>query len=328
MSIIQANADPDPTLRRSSGSSVESTLWETTMRIALPGGAVQLGQSCTSGVRVCYSNSLLHRPSPVRWQTDEELVQLLFNVSGDIDVEKTPWGRQLPFNTQQHTLLYSQGLEGVIHQRDPQQQVIKVQFEREHWLGLIDGTTESLQRLGEAVARQQPALIAPTLLHASPAIRQTVDELLGCPYAGGLRQTFVYAKSLELLVLMSDAYQQAACRPGRLPLSAQDTERLWYIRKYVETHLTQTPTLPQLARLAGINELKLKLGFRQLFGQSLMQYVTDYKLMLARQLLLRREATASELAFQLGYSSLPHFSKAFKKKFGYSPRHYISRQPG
>jgi len=69
----------------------------------------------------------------------------------------------------------------------------------------------------------------------------------------------------------------------------------------------------------GINEYKLKKGFKETFGTTVFGYLSDTRLDIAKNELLANRKTAGELALELGYSSLQHFSGAFKKKFGASP---------
>jgi AraC-like DNA-binding protein len=71
--------------------------------------------------------------------------------------------------------------------------------------------------------------------------------------------------------------------------------------------------------VAGINEFKLKKGFKETFGVTAFGYLADVRLGLAKDDILAGRRSATEIAFALGYSSLAHFSHAFKKKFGVSP---------
>jgi AraC-like DNA-binding protein len=84
-------------------------------------------------------------------------------------------------------------------------------------------------------------------------------------------------------------------------------------------HLDCPPSLTELAKVAGLNAYKLKRGFKETFGVPAFQYLADVRLGRAREDMLAGRKSATEIAFELGYSSLPHFSHAFKKKFGVSP---------
>ncbi len=102
-----------------------------------------------------------------------------------------------------------------------------------------------------------------------------------------------------------------------------DRERLLFARDYLIKHIENPPSLPELSRLAGINEFKLKNGFKELFGLPVFAWLADYRLETARTELLKNERTITEIAFELGFSSPQHFSMAFKKKFGVPPGQII-----
>jgi AraC-like DNA-binding protein len=72
--------------------------------------------------------------------------------------------------------------------------------------------------------------------------------------------------------------------------------------------------------MAGLNEFKLKKGFKETFNQTVFEYLSDVRLETARNDLLNTGKSVTEIACELGYSSLQHFSAAFSKKFGVSPK--------
>jgi len=76
----------------------------------------------------------------------------------------------------------------------------------------------------------------------------------------------------------------------------------------------------ELARLAGLNDYKLKAGFRQVFGTTVFGYLRQQRLEQARQLLQAQEISVTEAAATVGYSSQGHFAAAFRKQFGINPK--------
>jgi len=101
--------------------------------------------------------------------------------------------------------------------------------------------------------------------------------------------------------------------------SATDRERLVAARDLINTRLTNPPSLSEVAKHVGLNEYKLKRGFKEMFGVTVYGYLTEQRLETARRALLDTDKTAAEVAFELGYATPQHFHNAFKKRFGVTP---------
>ena len=80
--------------------------------------------------------------------------------------------------------------------------------------------------------------------------------------------------------------------------------------------------IPVLAVKAGINEFKLKKGFRELFQTSPYQYRLRLCLAKAKELLIETDDTIDEIAAQIGFETYNGFSTAFKKAYLLSPTKY------
>lgn len=79
------------------------------------------------------------------------------------------------------------------------------------------------------------------------------------------------------------------------------------------------PSIDYLAREAGMSASKFKKCFKIRFGTSPYEYHLNLKLDEAKNQLLEKKWTISEIASQLGYTSTANFDKAFKKKFMVNP---------
>jgi AraC-like DNA-binding protein len=84
--------------------------------------------------------------------------------------------------------------------------------------------------------------------------------------------------------------------------------------------------IPILADRAGINEFKLKQGFRELFQTSPYQYRLHLCLKKAKQLLEETDDTIDQIASKVGFETYNGFSTAFKKAFNVAPTEYRNRQ--
>ncbi|MTI30281.1 helix-turn-helix domain-containing protein, partial [Xanthovirga aplysinae] len=104
-----------------------------------------------------------------------------------------------------------------------------------------------------------------------------------------------------------------------------DKNKLFEAKEILSQSIENPPTLRELSKLIQLNEYKLKKGFKELFGTTVFGYIHKIRMNIAKNLLLESDKSAKEIAFETGYSSPQHFSKAFKKEFGVAPksiRHY------
>jgi len=62
-------------------------------------------------------------------------------------------------------------------------------------------------------------------------------------------------------------------------------------------------------------------------GVSVAEYLTDYKMKRAAELMTKKHMSVTVTALSVGYPDVYTFSKAFKKHFGMSPRAYKKQPP-
>lgn len=84
--------------------------------------------------------------------------------------------------------------------------------------------------------------------------------------------------------------------------------------------LKNPPNLTELSKLIGLNEFKLKYGFKKLFNITPYNFLLEHKLFYAKKLLETGEMNVSEIALEIGYKQVHGFSNAFFKRFGVRPK--------
>lgn len=88
-----------------------------------------------------------------------------------------------------------------------------------------------------------------------------ITEMHNSPYSGHLKGIHLEAKAIELF-LTQVRQLDLQTRPSLL--SPRDMEALHTVREYMETHYDQPCSIIQLAAKVGINQMKLKTGFKEL----------------------------------------------------------------
>ncbi|GAA6619124.1 helix-turn-helix transcriptional regulator [Scytonema sp. NUACC26] len=157
------------------------------------------------------------------------------------------------------------------------------------------------------------------------AMQSVVQQILQCPYQGITKRMYLETKVWELMTLLVE--QEIQINRGSVNSSVvkpPDVERIYYAKEILLKHLDNPPSLIQLARQVGLNDRKLKLGFRSVFGTTVFGYLHDYRMEQAHKLLIERNMNVTQVARTVGYASLSSFNHAFRKKFGVNPKSFHS----
>lgn len=243
-----------------------------------------------------------------------ETITMLFNLRGKLHINAD---HELAGS--QHNLFYHPAAAASLRAEAQHLELFAVQFPKQQFLQLITDCPDALQPFCEQVNTGSNATLSAKPLNTNLQVQTVISSLLQCPHTGGLQQLFFNAKVMELLVLLTESYVRSK-QPQSLYLKKEyDRERILFARDYLLKNMDYPPTLTELANIAGINVFKLKRGFKETFGQTVFEYLAETRLELAKNDLLNTDKSVTEIAFELGYSSLQHFSGAFKKKFGVAP---------
>jgi len=156
----------------------------------------------------------------------------------------------------------------------------------------------------------------------TPAMQIPLRHIIHCPYQGITKRLYLESKTLELIALTLDPIFSNCQSHFTGQLSPRDRATIHQAREILLERLVDPPSLPELAQIVGCNEYKLKQGFRELFGTSVFGYLHDYRMECAQLLLMEEATTVTEVAFAVGYTNLSAFCRAFRKKFGISPKTY------
>jgi len=179
----------------------------------------------------------------------------------------------------------------------------------------------------ERLIRPSDQLFDLHICDTSPAMQQIVQQILHCPFQGITQRMYLESKVWELMALqLAQLPEMDGSTPSAKGLKPDDIERIHYAKELLAARLDDPPSLIDLARLVGINDCKLKAGFRQVFGTTVFGYLHNCRMEKARQLLTTGEMTIAEAAQAVGYANRSHFALAFRKKFGINPSVYRKRQ--
>ena len=136
---------------------------------------------------------------------------------------------------------------------------------------------------------------------------------------------FVYA-SLERFLIM------VYCRRNHIELLVDESQKVNRhldelglvndVKRYLSENLSETMTLSSVAEHFLISQTALKKKFHAETGQGVIEYFTYLRIQKAKQMISTTTQSFTEIAEELGFSSVNYFSKVFKEKVGMTPTEY------
>jgi AraC family transcriptional activator of pyochelin receptor len=170
-----------------------------------------------------------------------------------------------------------------------------------------------------SVLEGRPSSITEAHHVANSQIMDIVNELVHFRYPGTMPSLYIKSKVVDLLRLSIENIYTAGKDITTSGISTSDLKALTSVREFILANLDNPGTLPEIAIRTGINEFKLKTGFRKAFGKSVIAFVHEERLLRAKALITETELPMKVIAIKAGYRNLSNFTTAFRKLFGYPP---------
>jgi len=157
--------------------------------------------------------------------------------------------------------------------------------------------------------------------------RLTIEALLNHTYTDSLENIFINAQTQILLLYSMDCMlgEKEEVFNCKFLANEADREKIIKSREVLLQHIGEPLTIKELSRKVAINECYLKKGFKELFGTTIFDFYQSQRMEHAKYLLYDKGLSVTEVSSSLGYSSISHFSTAFKKHTGIKPCELLLR---
>ena len=99
----------------------------------------------------------------------------------------------------------------------------------------------------------------------------------------------------------------------------------YYIKEamnYIEQNFQNNISIEDIAAVCGINRSYFGKIFRNTVGQSPQEFLMNYRMIKATELLKLTSLSIADIGSAVGYENQLHFSRAFKNVYGISPREW------
>lgn len=142
-----------------------------------------------------------------------------------------------------------------------------------------------------------------------PEAEHVFEEMKLCTRKRKGKSEFLVAKLWELISVLSE---ETETQSGYVEQAIQ----------FMKSEYMNSITISDLALHLGIDRSYFSSIFKEQIGVSPGKYLSNLRLTYAAELLTKHGKSPTTAAFSCGYADIYHFSKAFKKEFGLSPRAY------
>jgi AraC-like DNA-binding protein len=205
--------------------------------------------------------------------------------------------------------------------------VLSFRFEPAHLSQFVKSKKQ--QTLTEEVLKFRHISSFTKILPLCSKIRMTLEALLNSNYTDTLDNIFVNAQtqilllySMECMLGKKENDEPFACK---FLANEDDRDKISRAREILLQHIGEPLTIKELSRKVAINECYLKKGFKEMFGTTIFDFYQNQRMEHARYLLYEKGLSVTEVSLMLGYSSISHFSTAFKKHTGIKPCELLIR---
>lgn len=193
---------------------------------------------------------------------------------------------------------------------EPESRGLFIAIAHERLIGLLAGDNAQPVLAGMAANRQGCRMLA-----LSPFMRSVINQILSSGLKEGNNHLFYLAKILELLCSLTNPRHDITCTcvPGADRAVVQKAMR------FLTDGLDNPPSIDDLAGRVGISASKLKLLFPKICGMTPYGYLRKVRMEKALALLTEGRMNVTEVAYDVGFNSISHFTKVFIRYHGIKP---------
>ncbi len=268
------------------------------------------------GLYVGVFDVLLKKDLTVQGHLSEDVLELSFLIEGEQIIKIDSIADDFIYESQESYLVYLSNINGTIayHKRKHLKEIkirMDIGFIQRHRL---HEEYDILDRY--SIKKMKNSFIQPLCSKT----QEILSEILIDQRKGLLKRLFLESKILELITLKLDA---------KPTVKSQFTnqvnnliKKLYKTQHLISSDLSVQYSIQQLARQIGLNDFVLKKEFKRVFGKTIFEYATELRMNKAKQLLRHSKKPIYEISELVGYKNSTHFTAAFKKIEGITPKKY------
>lgn len=274
----------------------------------------------TPGMRLTEFVLNSDKPFQLRDTEHRESAESVFILEGDVESRFPYHKHPLHFNHSNHNIQYSTSFAGehIIH--TGKFHALTITYDLAYLNSLLQAhENSSLHQLHRSIQQRDHYLATPHGVGWDARMAEVIQSLRHSKFQGATQYIFMESKMMELFVLQMEQLHALQPRTLQEKWQKEDQDKIFAVKQYLEHAYLQPLSLKELTYEFGLNEFKLKKGYKHFFNTTVFGHILHLRMEKAKSLLKDRQMTVWEVAQFVGYNNTGSFSYEFKKRFGYSP---------
>jgi AraC-like DNA-binding protein len=155
-------------------------------------------------------------------------------------------------------------------------------------------------------------------------LNEVSEIMLQLPYLGSFERFLQFLKLIDIIGRSENIVQLASKEFVNKQFSYKN-KRIAAIHEYLMRYYQKNIDLVQIASLVNMAEGSVCRFFKMQVGMTIFEYLNQIKIEFACKLLMNKNMSVMDVAFDSGFNNLSHFNKQFKKNTGLTPLEYKQR---
>ncbi len=261
-----------------------------------------------------------NEPLTVERQVRTGLIQFHFGLKGNAKFIFNQGNYTLDLKEEKSLLFYNPEKELPLNLKlEPNSWVISLLVSIKKFHGLFSTDVEHVPFLSDA-NRDKKYYGEENI---SPSMAIVLNQMFHYNLNPSIKNLYYKGKGYELLSLFFNRSEDPNAEQCPFLIDEENVLKIKKAKEIVIANMAEPPGLQELANQVGLNLKKLKMGFKQIYGDTVYGFLFDYKMEYARKLLDSGSYNVNEVGLKIGYSTGSHFIAAFKKKFATTPKKYL-----
>ncbi|WP_373495157.1 helix-turn-helix transcriptional regulator [Aquiflexum sp.] len=286
-------------------------------------GLVDCKVLATPNLSLMFGNIQLQPNIKLKSETPDNRVNFPFLLEGEIASRFYSYPQKQLLTANSHNAIHLTRTAGEHQLPLGKVKTFHISLSSDYFFDTFSSEDKVTETLKNSIDIQRPEVASTRPGHLNAEMKGIISSICNNPFEGDMKKMYLEIKTLELISLQM--FQLGNINQRGVERNRNHQDLAYAVRSFLESDITATWTLVELAKKFATNIQTLKTSFKAAFDTGIFAYYQQLRMDHALTMLRDQNNSIVEVTEWLGYSHQNHFSAAFKKYYGYPPSEALKR---